>query len=359
MAAIYIPGWADQLLASGLPQQLGGILANKFNPEGVANRKFKQLVQDNPMIMQQFANMPIEQRQAMAQAMGMSTTPQSLMNLPESPQVAIQRRTSEFLQNATPEQLELMTAGQLQTKTKGQLEREAEEYDFTKRMNSLKIDSMTRDNEIQKILGEEKKRLLAELETARKNHPDIDVQGLVNRLVQGKIGSQDMQAFQVLAADHGPMLQSMMDFEKLRQQTASGLALRRTDNEDNMTRLMISATESARKAYDDANSFLKQIISSSKIASVNLDKALQDDPQFKANYDAAVRAVDDAKKRYDMYAPIVAKKFGIEMPALNTVVPGQAPPGLLTQPGAAATPPGTETPEQRRARLLKAARGGG
>lgn len=356
MAAIYIPGWADQLLASGLPEQFGRILANKFNPEGVANRRFKELVQQNPMIMQQFANMPVEQRQAMAQAMGMSTTPQALMNLPESPQVAMQRRTADFLQNATPEQIELMTASQLGTKTKGQLGREAEEYDVTKRLNSLKLDSLTRDNDLQKILGEEKKRLLAELEVARKNNPNIDVQGVVNRLVQGRVSPQDMQAFQVLSADHGPMLQSLLEFEKLRQQTASGLALRRGASEDDMTRLMISATESARKAYDDAISGLNRFLAANKLVGIDLETVRKSNPEVAAQYDAFVGAAQDARRRYEMYAPIVAKKFGIPPDNLPPT-PGQAVPELLVQPGAAS--PGTETPEQRRARLLKAARGGG
>jgi hypothetical protein len=351
MTLPYLPGWWDAISqnATRFAQQL----PQSVEPGRVADKRFKELVQQNPMIMQQFANMPMEQREAMAQAMGMSTTPQSLMSLPESPQVAAQRRMSDFMTTATPEQLELMTAGALGTKTKTQLERESKEFDVTGRLNDLKIESLTRDNDIQKILSAEKKRLLQDLEVARLQNPTIDVRGLMNKLVRGQIGQEDLAPLQVLQADHGATLQSLIDFEKLRQQTAGQLMLRGAANQDDMTRLMISATESARKAYDDASSVLKSVVAGNKIAGVSIERARKVDPEFAARYDDALRMQEDARRRYEMYAPIVAKKFGIEMPSLGgDVVP---PPGDAGAAPSVPPVPGTETPEQRKERLRRIA----
>lgn len=341
MAAIYIPGWADQLIASGLPQQFGGILANKFNPQGVANRKFQELVQQNPGIMEQLSNMPEEQRSAYFSGLGFKTPPADIMKMPAGPKLKAQQDEQAFVDKLTPE---LRTSYEFISR--GMKSPEEQAYDT--QLRALNIKKLTNDVDLQEILDGERKRAIAKINELRTKFPEIDVRGVVNRVVNNSLRPDDLPQLQVLQNDMGDALKVIMDMSTFRQKTNLEMMMRGRANEDDMWRVAMSSVESARKEYNDAMKAQQDFFRINRIAQVS-PEFLKENPELGVVYQGITQRLNEAETRFKSLYPATKKymsRIGVELPDLNVVTP---PP--------AAVPPGTETPEQRRARIKRAAGG--
>lgn len=346
MAAIYIPGWADQLIASGLPEQFGNILANKFDPEGVANRKFQQLIQNNPMILDQFANMDPAQRQAMAEGFGFKTPPSSLMNLPMGPQAKARKDEEDFINSLSPEQ-----KVEYQFTRRGLLP--PADRDYKKKIEQIQLDKLTDDAGLSKILNAERTRAIQQIEAYRKANPNIDVGGLTTRLLNNRLGPGDIEQIQVLQQDLGSAFNTILEMGKFTAQNRMNMALRGAGVRDDMYRVAMSALESARKEYNDANDMLQSFMATNKMSQIGLDRFFEINPGARVQYDAIQKRIQDAKTRFESYLPAVRgfmkKEMGIDIPDITPTEP---------PPAAGVAAPTGETPEQRRERLRRAARGG-
>jgi TolA-binding protein len=317
------------------------MLAQKFNPEGVANRKFQQLIQNNPMILDQFANMDPAQRQAMAEGFGFKAPPASLMNLPMGPQAKARKDEEDFINSLSPEQ-----KVEYQFTRRGLLP--PADRDYKKKIEQIQLDKLTDDAGLSKILNAERTRAIQQIEAYRKANPNIDVGGLTTRLLNNRLAPGDAEQIQVLQQDLGPAFNTILEMGKFTAQNRMNMALRGAGVRDDMYRIAMSALESARKEYNDANDMLSTFVRSYPLAGTAPEMFFESNPSAKAQYDAILSRIQDAKSRFDSYLPAVRgfmkKEMGIDIP------------DIVTEPPPSAGTAG-ETPEQRRERLKKAARG--
>jgi len=96
MSIPYIPGWWDEISknATGLVSQLPQMI----QPDRVAQRRLQEMVQQNPMLMEQFSNMDDATRAQLAQSLGFRKE-NPLANLP----IGAQRREREEIQGLRAE----------------------------------------------------------------------------------------------------------------------------------------------------------------------------------------------------------------------------------------------------------------
>jgi hypothetical protein len=146
---------------------------------------------------------------------------------------------------------------------------------------------------------------------------------------------------------------------KFTAQNRMNMALRGAGVRDDMYRIAMSALESARKEYNDANDMLQSFMATNKMSQIGLDRFFEFNPGAKTQYNAILSRIKEAKTRFDSYLPAVRgfmkKEMGIDIPDIVTEPPPAPDPAVPSGFGV----PADETPEQRRARLLRAARGGG
>lgn len=116
MSIPYLPGWWDEISknATGLAQQLPQFI----QPDRVANKKLQEMVQQNPMILEQMGNMDAGTRSLLEQSLGFQKQA-PISQLP----VGAQRQERELNQQllnetmATPEGREEVRAGRTNTLT--------------------------------------------------------------------------------------------------------------------------------------------------------------------------------------------------------------------------------------------------
>lgn len=327
MSAIYIPGWADSLLQSNTFGQLGGMLAQKFNPEGVANRKFQQLIQNNPMILDQFANMDPAQRQAMSESFGFKAPPASLMNLPMGPQAKARKEEEDFVNTLSPE-----GRTDYAYKRRGLLT--PAEQDYKKQLEKINLEKITDDAGLSKLLNAEKTRAIQQIEQYRQANPEIDVGGLTTRLLNNRLAPGDAEQIQVLQQDLGPAFTTILEMGKFTAQNRMNMALRGAGVRDDMYRIAMNAVESARKEYNDANDMLQSFMATNKLTQSNLNRFFEFNPGAGQQYNAILSRIQDAKTRFDSYLPAVRgfmkKEMGIDIPDIVTEPPPAADAGAMT-----------------------------
>lgn len=336
MTLPYLPGWWDEISKSAT--SFAGQLPQILQPDAVAEQRLQQMVAQNPMLLSQIENMTPEARMAMEQTLGFrKKTP--LQKLPEGPELQFKRRQKSFMETATPQQLEDMVAKSLGTKGRTEMERETQEFDWKKRINELNFTKLTDDTELGKLLNDEKRRALEVLNKARVDNPEINIDRLIPGLMTGRLTQQDLAQIQVITADPAlsGALNTVIDFAKLGQQNKLSLGLKSISNQDDYIRLALSAVESARKEYNDADNSLSRILNGAALTKINIEQARKADPQRAGMIDDVLARRNNALIRLQTYQPIVDKAFGITTPA--TGQPGAAPAGQATPSPTPTVPP--------------------
>lgn len=350
MSIPYIPGWWDTISQNA--QRFASQLPQSIEPERVAEKKFRELVQNNPMILDQFANMDPQQRQMIAEGFGFKAPPASLMNLPMGPQAKARKEEEDFVAGLSPE-----GKTEYAYRRRGLLT--PAEQDYKKQLEKIQLEKITDDAGISKILNAEKIRAIQQIEQYRQANPEIDVGGLTTRLLNNRLAPGDAEQIQVLQQDLGPAFNTILEMGKFTAQNRMNMALGGVRLQDDMYRIAMNAVESARKEYNDANDMLQSFMATNKLTQANLERFFQINPGLAQQYNAILSRIKEAKTRFDSYLPAVRgfmkKEMGINIPDIAPEPPPAAAPAGPAGFGV----PANETPEQRRARLLRAARGGG
>lgn len=160
MSLPYIPGWWDTISQNA--QRFAQALPQSIEPEGVANKRFQQLIQQNPAIMQDFANMDPAMRESMAQAMGMKAMPQALQNLPKGEKLQQQ----EFVASLSPDMQRRYRLGQAGLKTEG-------EYTTAEKAAALELQTRELSNEVAMGQLKDMKRADKIIEDAAAMYPSL------------------------------------------------------------------------------------------------------------------------------------------------------------------------------------------
>jgi hypothetical protein len=121
MSMPYLPGWWDEISknATGFAQQLPQLL----QPNNVAQRKLEQAIQQNPMMLEQIANMDESQRGMIAQGFGFRGQ-NPFQNIGMGAQREERNRNNESLNrvSSTPQGMQELDAARTGTRTADQRE---------------------------------------------------------------------------------------------------------------------------------------------------------------------------------------------------------------------------------------------
>lgn len=323
--AIYIPGWYEQMAKSGSIQKLGNMLGAKFAPDYQANARLQEMVQQNPMLMEQFSNMDDATRAQLTKSLGFKNQ-DPIAKLPVGVQRQERESVATYNKTLTPEQRDIQMANKAGTVSQKDLlrrdttdARDAQKFEWEKALAPVEIKLKTLDVGTKELLANEQKRALDVVAAARSKYPEVNLGKVVNDIMKNRVDADTQGMLTVITADEGlsSALKTIIDIQQTNQKYANDFGLRRSGMEDDVARLAISAVNGAATEFDRASRVVNKIISDAALAKISIEEALKADPQRKAMYDEAIITRDAAKQRLDMYKPTVEasfKKMGMQFP---------------------------------------------
>lgn len=348
MSLPYIPGWWDEIgksatsLVSQLPQMI--------QPDRVANKRLQEMVQQNPMLLEQFSNMDEGTRNMLAQSLGFKNE-NPIAALP----VGAQRQERERI---TKTRAELMkdpnNAAEMNAKEFGLL-RPAERMQegLTLKKTQQEIGQNDLLNEINTFKVKDIKRTQTMIDEAVKQFPDlakVDYKARVRDFVrQGK----PINAMLALATEQNPGAAAVMDLavkvELQKLEAEQRAALARAKDPNTKTMYLRTLTELGNQFNDQEGKLVQQRTAAEQMLQKDNRYRLmgiqaQSDPAAKAalqtmeqqafgDLDKQITAVREAAVENSRRLNAMSEQVGKE----EGIVPKQ------------------ETPEQRKARLRKAA----
>jgi len=399
--AIYIPGWAEGLLQSGDLRRLGAGLGEAIAPDRFANQRLQQLVAQNPMLLNQIENMTLEGRRAMEQTLGYrKKTP--LQDLPEGAQLKERRRMDEALAKLTPEQLQLREANLLQTLTPQQIERQRTKESQEDQKFQLDLSNGTLQNQLLTGQVKDVERIGARVDAAIAKYPTfqgIDMKKLVGSAVRGGTPI-DPQLITAIQSDPGAKqlfdIAYTSELAKFKNELDTRLA--RTKSAQDETMLVRTLAEVGNQLNDQEGRILYEMqaaLSAFEKESANLYNRLEPGGGFRTQQSVNMQKAAIMKPYEDRLTVIrkaafdntqrttgLVEKLGIKTPtptpdpAILSMQAGPVGPlnpsgaggfnqfpgmpqnpfgGQAALPQAPAAIPVNETPEQRLARLRRAA----
>lgn len=351
MTIPYLPGWWDEIsrsatsFASQLPQFI--------QPDAVANKKLQELIQQNPMLLSQVENMTPEARMAMEQSLGFKKkTP--LQGLPVGAQLRGQMEEAEFIKSLTPEQREIRLASKTGTKTQAQILREQQKFDQELQNGTLQNQVLT--GQVKDI-----NRVQAQIDAAAEKYPNLQgmkLRDIAKQAVRGN-GQIDPQLMTAIQADPGAkqlfeiaygaelnLFKNDLDKQlaKTKSPETQSLLLRtlaEIGNQLNDQEMRTMAEMQAQlKLFEDAAS--NPLNPNMMKYMTNADLKQKDQEALLAPYRKRLEEIRKAATENTARTTQLVTGMGITAPQ---------PPAPITQT------PTNETPEQRLARLRKAAGG--
>lgn len=336
MSMPYIPGWWDEINKNGAISNLVQQLPQMIQPDNVANRRLQQMVQQNPMILEQMSNMDEGTRKLLEQSLGFRKNA-PISTLP----VGAQRQERELNQRllneamATPEGAAEVRASRTGTLRANQREAENLSIQGAKQdleYKKLNFEKLTDDVGIGKLLNAEKERALKKLQEYRANNK-IDPIGLVERIATNKATQSDLEMFSVISNEPGmgDALNKMLEFRQMRDNQRNSLYLRTAGMQDDFLRLAVQTVSQASQEYNKASRIVNDIVGQAALSKISVEEALAADKQRAAMYQEALAVRNESKQLLDSYRPLVKagfEKFGVKFPE---VTPGA---GSSTSPSA-------------------------
>jgi len=347
-------GWWDEI--AGNATKLAGQLPEVFQPNNVAQKRLQDMVQQNPMLMEQFTNMDDATRAQLAQSLGFKGQ-NPLAGLPVGAQRMGREEQQRAVKSLTPEQATERTANlagvtpqrDLLRKQKVE-EQQDQKFEWEKALAPIEIGIKGMDKEVKSMLLDEQKRALKTIEDARAKYPNVNMGKVVSDIMTNRVGPDTQGMLTVISADEGlkDAMKTIIDIQQTNSKYSKEFQLRSAGQQDDMARVAVQAVESARKEYDAASKGISAVTAKNALAKLSNEEAFAADPTLKLQYDEAIARRDEAYNRYKAYSPVVEKVFKITIPPLPE----------LPAPAAGSTVNPVETPEARKERLRKIARGG-
>lgn len=343
MSLPYLPGWWDEISknATGLASQLPQMI----QPDRVANKRLQEMVQQNPMLLEQFGNMDEGSRNMLAQSLGFKNE-NPIAKLPVGAQRQERESVAAYNKTMTPEQRDIQMANKAGTVSQKDILRrdtvnaqQDQKFEWEQALAPVELKLKNLDVGTKELLAGEQKRALDVITAARLKYPEVNMGKVVSDITKNRVDADTQGMLTVIMADEGlsSALKTIIDIQQTNQKYANDFGLRRAGMQDDVTRLAISAVNGAATEFDRASRIVNKIISDAALAKIDISEALRD-PQRKAMYDEAVITRDAAKERLDIYKPTVKASFermGLQFPEVT-------PPPVDTS--------ATDTPAQRLAK---------
>lgn len=333
-----------------------GQAMQRLNPDFHANKRLQEMIQQNPMILDQLANMDDTQRATFARLMGFQKE-NPIAAIAPGTQRLEREKVQAYQKTMTPEQQDIELAKKAGTTSRFELGKMAKQEARTEKeqgqsdqLFDMTLATKGLEKGEKEILLAEQKRHIAKLEEARLKYPNINFQTIMREAFSGQLSPESQGMMTVISGDKSLMdtMQTLFDLEKFSRSSKMQFSLRALGQQDDRDRIYLGLTETARKEATDAAKTISDINKARSL--IPLDRYLATDlsGETKRIFDSALARYEEARTRYKSIAPIVNKKFGIPMPDIPSIeLPQNGIPGI----------PQAETPEQRRERLRKAAGG--
>jgi hypothetical protein len=346
MSLPYIPGWWDEISknAMGLAQQL----PEQFQPQRVAQKRLQEMVQQNPAVLEQLANMDPGQRQLF----------ESTMRLPQGvvQGMAPGMARTEFnekqgaISNLTPDQVAERQAGLAGVTPqedilfkRGQRKREEEAFAVDLQTGKLNLEILTGN-----VKNMQRTEKMIEEGLAKYGTVDgMNIRSLVTDFVRK---GKDINPLQALVIGQHPGAASLFDaafkleLAKMEDESRQRIASIRSPEEATIS--LRAAAEVGNQLNDaEARLIADQNALQSNIFMLGKDEGKARLRKIESDLDAVrQRRNDNIKFTTELLEKITGMKSSEEPPAV------QPPPSGVVGPALA-----NETPEQRRARIRAAA----
>lgn len=311
-----------------------GQAMQRLNPDFYASKRLQEMIQQNPMVLDQIANMDDTQRAAFAQQMGFRKQ-NPIAAIAPGTQRQEREQVQAYQKTMTPEQQDLALAKKAGTVSRFELGRTAKadaraekEHGQANQLFDLTLAMKGLEEEEKSILLNEQKRALGKLAEARAKYPQIDFQKIMRESFSGQLSPEAQGMMTVISGDEAlkSTMQTLFDLEKFSRSSKMQFSLRALGQQDDRDRVYLGLTETARKEATDAGKEIAAFVKAAGL--IGVEKYLARDPEAKTQYDAAVSRYNDARTRYKSIAPIVNKKFGIpetDIPELKVMAPPSMP----------------------------------
>ena len=333
MSIPYLPGWWDEISknATGLAQQLPQFI----QPDRVANKKLQEMVQQNPMILEQMGNMDAGTRSLLEQSLGFKKQ-SPVSQLPVGAERQMREMNMGLLNEtlASPEGKQDYLKKTLGRRTNTDLKKEQQELAQgaqALKFNDLNFEKLSGDVQIGKLLNAEKERNLKKLNEIRlQSGGRLDPQRVASAIASGRPTQTDLEMYSVIKNEPGmgEALDSTIEFLKLGMQHRNSLSLRVVGQQDDFLRMAMGTVAQAASEYKNAAQMVNAVTAKNKIAGVSLEEALAADPTLAQQFQQAIQIRDEAKGRLDMYRPLVQKgfeKYGVKFPEIDVDSSGPNP----------------------------------
>lgn len=244
MSVQIMPGWWDLLKDDFQP--LLKALPGMINPNGVAQKKFQDLIQQDPTMLDKLSNFTPDQRAMFAQGMGFRGNTNPIAGMAEGDQLQERNRKKKAREMMTPDQQAQFMAKDAGVDTQESIDlgRDAVKknnilFGQTTKLNEFKLDTEGMGAETAKIILNQRKEAEAKLQQLKKDNPNIDLDAITQALLSGN--PQDLtpelqQQLQIVTSDPvaGPALKTIMETNQFNQSKALenrkvGLEARRLD----------------------------------------------------------------------------------------------------------------------------------
>lgn len=315
MSIPYLPGWWDEISknAGNLMQQLPGVI----QPDKVAQKRLQEMVQQNPMLLEQFSNMDDGTRDMLSKALGFRNE-NPIAQLP----VGAQRQERERITKTRNELMKDPTnAAEMNAKEFGLLTPEQ------RRSQQLTLEGRVIDNKTGKLKLDVLEKEVAKTEgiLAKKAPELVEV---ARAVVYGK--AVPAEAMERIYADEN-LSKAYVDYYKAFSM----------EREGNIRKSLASMKTPAERAM--AITWVEKELDNTRMNLQNLRSKIggrdgflaQMDPSTRAQYDQSVKEAERLQARLleleNVYAEEMQKQ-GVSIPKNQTQPTGPITPGPLANP---------------------------
>lgn len=196
MSIPYLSGWWDEINKGNAASNLFARLPEMIQPDRVAGKRYQEMIQQNPMLIESLSNMDDTQRQAFASALGFRDYNKSgFGNIAPGEKLLERREMQDFLRTATPEQREIRLAGKAGTKTTKDISQADQLFGLNVKGAEQTVTLNEQKLKLQDMELKEKTEMQTLVDTLRAKYPNeqINLQKSMTDFVSGKINTPELQ----------------------------------------------------------------------------------------------------------------------------------------------------------------------
>lgn len=313
-----LPGWWDEI--SGSAEPLINAFMQRMRPDAFAGQRLQQQIQQNPMLVNQIANMDDSARQAFASTMGFRNMPGAIQNMAPGQERLDREERNRMKSSFTPQDQAEYKAGLFGLKTPDERRRatttenqqntrflqDQQRFDWEKELNDINIPLTKSNADVAQLINEQKKIDFERLRKFQKEYGDIDYSVVFNALLNPTKKMTPVAAAMLQVVGNNPeaasAVRNMIELYQINKQAA----MRGANAQDDYDRIALGYAKEANDNVANAMKNFNTITKNNSMSQIDITRGKQIDPQgFGANYDRALQEVIAANARAEQLHPIM------------------------------------------------------